>query len=915
MTASLYDGNGRPVRLGRELGRGGEGSVYEVIGAPDRVAKLYHSAVPNEKAEKLAVLSALATPRLTAVAAWPTDTLADKPGGFVRGLLMPKAEGRLIHVVYSPAQRRQLYPKSDWTLLVHVAMNVAAAVQTIHESGCVVGDLNQGGFHVSDQGTVRLIDCDSFQVRGRGRTFRCTVRVPDFTPPELHSVDLTTIDATTEHDSFALGLIVFHLLFMGRHPFAGRYTGPGDMPIQQAILERRFAFSGARSTFQMDVPTYAPDLRFVPPALGDLFERAFRGDPLRRPAAADWFRELQALRSSLRKCGAEPTHVYSPHANECPWCRLERGGAPSYFVLAAVSFDFENGFDFAGLWRQVEQLAEPPTPQQFVDAVSRRPPPPVPRDLPDEVKYRRLGPPEAIPGMPVLDLLPYPEVPTFQPVPRPGEPGCGYVAEPVPALPADFVPDTVPPDPLPVLDPVPDVPVVRPADCTVGAVQRYRSARRSGEYLTAQWCAVTTFLVALMLYLAHQGLLASFLAIPVGGGFAFVWLVMWVRAHRRFRSDSRVADGEQKREDARVAAVVQRAEAKRTSVEAENRRREAHCRHQAAELQRQRARLPDQNDDKKRRWLADRTRVEQAIATIEVRNAERLHLFEAAAAAADGQRRRAWEGEVARVTAARSAITLENQRRRALWESALPLHHDRVRAIAALNDQRNVARQAYEQAVDARQSALKRDEAEFGLIVDRWSAERSVADQKLASARWDLMRSRGVYLKMKGEFEQERDKLTLHARQNQLDDHLRQHLIATAVIPEIGKGRKAKLAAFGIETAYDIADHRLAAVHGEGFGPQRLGHLRDWRIACERTFVFNPQKQVASPALRQLHLKFQSERLASQASLKAGLQTIRDVVTGAMIRFDELHRDATAAATRIAQCQADLRLARGYDAV
>ena len=37
------------------------------------------------------------------------------------------------------------------------------------------------------------------------------------------------------HDRFGLALVVFHLLFMGRHPFAGRYQHADDMPIEQAI--------------------------------------------------------------------------------------------------------------------------------------------------------------------------------------------------------------------------------------------------------------------------------------------------------------------------------------------------------------------------------------------------------------------------------------------------------------------------------------------------------------------------------------------------------------------------------------------------------------------------------------------------------------------------------------------------------
>ncbi len=101
---------------------------------------------------------------------------------------------------------------------------------------------------------LRLIDCESFQWTANGKRFACEVGVETFTPPELQGKNFREVIRTINHDSFGLAVMVFLLLFMGRHPFAGRFLGRGDMPIPRAISEFRFAYSAMRADVQMDNP-------------------------------------------------------------------------------------------------------------------------------------------------------------------------------------------------------------------------------------------------------------------------------------------------------------------------------------------------------------------------------------------------------------------------------------------------------------------------------------------------------------------------------------------------------------------------------------------------------------------------------------------------------------------------------------
>lgn len=168
-----------PLRLGRELGRGGEGAVFDVTDHADVVAKLYHSPPDRDKGQKLVEMANGCTNRLLSISAWPIDTIRDAVSGAIRGFLMRRvARQRDIHFLYGPKTRLRHYPDATYRFLVHVAANLARAFAVVHDHGHVIGDVNQGGVCVSVQGTVTLVDCDSFQIRASQKIFSCNVGFP-----------------------------------------------------------------------------------------------------------------------------------------------------------------------------------------------------------------------------------------------------------------------------------------------------------------------------------------------------------------------------------------------------------------------------------------------------------------------------------------------------------------------------------------------------------------------------------------------------------------------------------------------------------------------------------------------------------------------------------------------------------------
>jgi DNA-binding helix-hairpin-helix protein with protein kinase domain len=365
---SVVDATGREIRLGSVLGRGGEGTVYGVASSDQLAAKIYHNPLSADRAAKIQIMSSFSNGDLKQVAAWPMGLLLSKSDRAPIGLLLPKfGNAKDIHKLYSPKSRLAEFKRADWRFLVRACANIARSFGAVHSTGCIVGDINEGSVLVADDATVRLIDCDSFQVTAQGKRYPCEVGVETFTPPELQGKKLKDIVRTTNHDNFGFAVMAFLLLFMGRHPFAGRFLGRGDMPIPKAISELRFAYSAMRADVEMERPPHTPPLSIVGDEVAFLFERAFAKQMVAggRPEPGEWVQALVGLERNLKQCASNAAHWHHK-TTSCPWCPMEATTGIELFPF--VSFGGSASvLDLTALWRQIESLQSPgPSPDIHV---------------------------------------------------------------------------------------------------------------------------------------------------------------------------------------------------------------------------------------------------------------------------------------------------------------------------------------------------------------------------------------------------------------------------------------------------------------------------------------------------------------------------------------------------------------------
>jgi DNA-binding helix-hairpin-helix protein with protein kinase domain len=386
------DDTGQLLILGKKLGSGGEGAVYE-LPSLNAAVKIYHQPLSAEKQQKLRALVKSATPALLKVAAWPIALVYKKQGyiknetndvgqdaqlGEMCGLIMPKLGAyEPLHHLYSPAQRKQKFPDKSWSFLLHVARNIASVFDVIHAHGHVIGDVNPNLVYVDGKGLIRLIDCDSFQITYQQQVYPCDVGVPHFMAPELQQQpSFRGLLRHANQDCFGLAILIFHLLLMGRHPYAGVRDDRSDRSLEQSIAEHAYAFADDAAQRGLRPPPNSVLPSILPPTLRQLFAQAFAANSVAvdaafdtrpsvplivRPSPAQWVEALSASQSTLQSCRLERLHTYWRGLTACPWCEhQDRSGV--YFFLSLVDDATDGDFDLAVVWEQIMAVNDPPAP-------------------------------------------------------------------------------------------------------------------------------------------------------------------------------------------------------------------------------------------------------------------------------------------------------------------------------------------------------------------------------------------------------------------------------------------------------------------------------------------------------------------------------------------------------------------------
>ncbi len=218
--------------------------------------------------------------------------------------------------VLNPTARKREFPDEGWRTLVRIARNLALRLEELHRTGLVIGELSDANVLVNADARVHLAGEPT--------------PIAMYLPPELQGDRGFGQTFTREHDLFALAILIYRILLMGRHPWYSTPIRPG------------------------------PQRDWLSPGLDDAFTRAFAGAP--RPTAADWARELEIFESRLVDCKSMALHQHLPNYRSCPWCKLDEQGAVYFARRQAAADTLSTSFSIETFERDFQALPLPEDP-------------------------------------------------------------------------------------------------------------------------------------------------------------------------------------------------------------------------------------------------------------------------------------------------------------------------------------------------------------------------------------------------------------------------------------------------------------------------------------------------------------------------------------------------------------------------
>jgi len=318
--------SGKEYTIERQLGGGGEALVYKVMGPEgEKAMKVYKlNRFHNWKKQYEHLLDLMNLPLIDEAFVMPQDIIYEN-GEVKLGFIMEFVEG--YYKIHDIMDGRV---EMSFEGIARAAYKLSKAIAKLHKRGYVYLDINHGNVLISQEGDVKLVDCDNISINGEGTGIKGTMY---YIAPEI--LRGNKMSPSRMQENFSLACFLFQL-FCSAHPYMG------------ALEEKESLLDKERELELLTNPVYMFDEQDISnrPVAGvhdaailyysmlsqkvkDMFYRSLCTGiehPFKRVSAAAYMRVFQEMylnTFSCPACGAQSYYQEEAEQQHCWNCQRE----------------------------------------------------------------------------------------------------------------------------------------------------------------------------------------------------------------------------------------------------------------------------------------------------------------------------------------------------------------------------------------------------------------------------------------------------------------------------------------------------------------------------------------------------------------------------------------------------------------
>ena len=322
---SLYLGS-EAYRLGESLGAGHEAEVFALPERPNTAVKIFHRPLSAAAVQKLDYQIRLGWEVPEVTVAWPKERVTrDRNGSQVIGYAMPRIDSAEdLAAIFTRSGRRRIFGRDNWSDLLQLAQQLLEQVMVIHQAGFLLADVNPRMVKLDKGRKLYFVDCNGWQINHKNHQFNGGVFVKPYQPPEILRPQNYSLWRTAESEYFSLAILIFQIVFLGKHPFVAHNSSCNNNGLENSIANLVFPYQLGES--EARPPPHSLTANDIDSELFEMFLRIFTppSQPQDRPGPEHWLAKIKQQVSRLKIC-PESQHSYSSNLTNCPFCKFDKG--------------------------------------------------------------------------------------------------------------------------------------------------------------------------------------------------------------------------------------------------------------------------------------------------------------------------------------------------------------------------------------------------------------------------------------------------------------------------------------------------------------------------------------------------------------------------------------------------------------